>query len=330
MTALRVTALAGGTGGARFLRGLVAHLAERRPGSEITVIGNTADDLVLHGLHVSPDLDTLMYTLGGGIHEQQGWGRADESFAVAEELAAYDVQPRWVTLGDRDIATHVLRTQMLARYSLTEVTAALSRRWLGELPVPVRLLPMSDDRVETHVVVRSTDGARRAIHFQEWWGRHRATLPAEQIVLVGIEHAAPAPGVVQALREADVALISPSNPVVSVGPILSVPGLREVLRATPAPVVGLSPLVGGRPVRGMADACLAAIGVETTTQAVARLFADVLDGWLVDTVDADHVAEIVAAGVPSRAGPLLMSDMGAATAMAQAALALADEVRPWR
>ena len=323
MTGLRVTALAGGTGGARFLRGLVAHLAEARPGSELTVIGNTADDLVLHGLHVSPDLDTLMYTLGGGIHEDQGWGRADESFVVAEELAAYGGRPQWFALGDRDIATHVVRTQMLGGYSLTEVTAALSRRWLDGLPVPVRLLPMSDDRVETHVVVRDPEGARRAIHFQEWWVRHRAALPAEQILLVGIEEAAPAPDVLDTLSAADVILLPPSNPGVSSGPILSVGGVREAVREAGAPVVGVSPIVGGRPVRGMADACLAAIGVQTSAAAVAGLFADLLDGWLVDETDRDAVEGVEALGMRSRAVPLLMRDVPSAAAIAEAALALA-------
>ena len=325
MTGLRVAALAGGTGGARFLRGLVAHLAEARPGSEVTVIGNTADDLMLHGLHVSPDMDTLMYTLGGGIHEEQGWGRAGESFIVAEELAAYGVQPQWFALGDRDIATHVVRTQMLGRYSLAEVTAALSRRWLADLPLPVHLLPMSNGRVETHVAVRDESGQRRALHFQEWWVRHRASLPAEQIVLVGIEDATPAPGVLDALREADVVLLAPSNPVVSIGPILSVPGVRDAVRSTAASVVGISPIIGGRPVRGMADACLTAIGVETSAVAVAGLFADVLDGWLVDDADAGVVEAVAELGVTCRAVPLLMRDVPSAAGMAEAALALAVE-----
>jgi LPPG:FO 2-phospho-L-lactate transferase len=323
VTSLRVAALAGGTGGARFLRGLVAHLAERHPGSELTVIGNTADDLELHGLHVSPDLDTLMYTLGGGIHEEQGWGRASESFVVAEELAAYGVHQQWFTLGDRDIATHVVRTQMLGGYSLTEVTAALSRRWLDGLPVPVRLLPMSDHRVETHIVVRDPEGARRAIHFQEWWVRHRAALPAEQILLIGIEDAAPAPGVLDALGAADVVLLPPSNPVVSIGPVLSVRGVREAVRETSAPVVGVSPIVGGRPVRGMAGTCLTAIGVETSATAVAGLLADVLDGWLVDEADGDAVKGVAALGMRCRAVPLIMRDVPSAAAIAEAALSLA-------
>jgi LPPG:FO 2-phospho-L-lactate transferase len=323
VSALRITALAGGTGAARFVRGLLAHLVVHHPGSEVTVVGNTADDVTLLGLHVSPDLDTVMYTLGAGIHEQQGWGRADETFSVRDELAAYDL-PQWFTLGDRDLATHLVRTQMLRAYPLSDVTAALCRRWFADLPVPTRLLPMTDDRVETHVVVDDEQG-RRAIHFQEWWVRHRAAVPAQQIVLVGIEQASPAPGVLAAIGDADVVLLPPSNPVVSIGPILSVPGVRDALRAVSAPVVGVSPIIGGAPVRGMADACLSAIGVETSAAAVAGLYADVLDGWLVDEQDA---ADVAAVPVPTRAVPLLMRDVAAAAAMAGQALDLAASVRP--
>jgi LPPG:FO 2-phospho-L-lactate transferase len=324
-TSLHAAVLTGGTGGARFLRGLLAHLAAHHPGSEVSVVGNTADDVTLLGLHVSPDLDTIMYTLGGGIHEQQGWGRADESFSVQDELSAYDL-PQWFTLGDRDLATHLVRTQMLRAYPLSAVTQALCRRWFSDLPVPTRLLPMTDDRVETHVVVEDNEG-RRALHFQEWWVRHGAAVPAHQIVLVGIEQARPAPGVLEAIGGADVVLLPPSNPVVSIGPILSVPGVRDALRATSAPVVGVSPIIGGRPVRGMADACLSAIGVETTAAAVAGLYSDLLDGWLVAEQDAAQAADVT---VPTRAVPLLMSDVPAAAAMAARALELAAEVRPWR
>lgn len=316
---LRITALAGGIGGARFLRGL----RKAVPDAMITVIGNTADDITMHGLHVSPDLDTVMYTLGGGIHEGQGWGRQDETFSVAEELAAYGAEPRWFTLGDRDIATHVVRTQMLvAGYPLSAVTEALCERWRPG----VRLLPMTDDRVETHVVVDEGDGAR-AIHFQEWWVRLHAAVPAERIVIVGVDAAKPAPGVLDAIRDADVVLLPPSNPVVSIGPILAVPGVREAVASTVAPVVGLSPIVAGAPVRGMADACLTAIGVETSAAAVAGLFADVLDGWLVDVSDAAAVPVVEALGVRSRAVPLIMRDVDAAAAMARAALDLAEAGR---
>lgn len=320
---MRITALAGGIGGARFLRGLLHHLdsvpTDGTP-HEVTVVGNTADDVTLHGLRVCPDLDTVMYTLGGGIHEGQGWGREDERFTVAEELAVYGQGPDWFTLGDRDIATHVVRTRLLGQgMPLSEVTAALCDRWKPG----VRLLPMSDDRVETHVVVddEEAEGGRRAIHFQEWWVRLHAAVPARQILAVGIEQARPAPGVLEALREADVVLLPPSNPVVSIGTILGVPGVRDALRGTRAPVVGVSPIVGGAPVRGMADACLTAIGVETSAAAVAGLYADFLDGWLVDTSDDGTVP---GDGRPAvRAVPLLMTDVPAAGAIAGAALDLA-------
>ncbi len=327
MTGLRITALAGGIGAARFLTGLLAEVAETHPGSEVTVIGNTADDVTLFGLHVSPDLDTVMYTLGGGVHPEQGWGRADETFHAREELAAYGVGPTWFGLGDRDLATHVVRTQMLGGYPLSEVTAALSRRWLDDLPVPVRLVPMTDDRVETHVVVDEPGSGRRALHFQEWWVRLRASLPAEKITLVGIEQARPAPGVLEALATADVIVLPPSNPVVSIGPIVSVPGVRDALAASNAPVVGVSPIIAGRPVRGMADACLAAIGVETSAAAVAGLYADLLDGWLVDVSDADSVDAVEALGVAARSVPLLMSDEKATRALAADTLALGETVR---
>jgi LPPG:FO 2-phospho-L-lactate transferase len=334
----RITVLAGGIGGARFTRGLVRHLARTGSTAEVTVIGNTGDDIRLFGLQICPDLDTLMYTLGGGISEDRGWGRAEETFTVKVELAAYGVAPDWFGLGDRDTATHLVRTQMLAAgYPLSAVTEALCTRW----EPGVRLLPMTDDRVETHVVVDGDEpGTRRAIHFQEWWIRHRAALPAHGFVLVGVDDARPAPGVLEALAEADVVLLPPSNPVVSIGTILQVPGVRDALRATPAPVVGVSPIVGGAPVRGMADACLAAIGVETTAAAVALHYgprtaalpagADgggLLDGWLVhDATDGSAVEVLAARGIATRAVPLLMTDDDATAAIAAAALDLAAEL----
>jgi len=327
---MRITVLAGGIGGARFTRGLLHHLATTHPGSEVTVIGNTGDDIRLFGLQVCPDLDSLMYTLGGGISEQRGWGREDETFTIKEELAAYGVQPDWFGLGDRDTATHLVRSQMLAAgFPLSAVTAALCERWRPG----VTLLPMSDDRLETYVVVDGDEpGTRRAIHFQEWWIRHRATLTAREFVLVGIDDARPAPGVLEAIHDADVVLLPPSNPVVSIGTILQVPGVREAVRTTGAPVVGVSPIVGDAPVRGMADACLPAIGVETSAAAVALHYGarpdGLLDGWLVhDGPDADAVEHLVAHGIETRAVPLLMTDVPATAAMAAAALALAESVR---
>ncbi|MEU1376407.1 2-phospho-L-lactate transferase [Streptomyces triculaminicus] len=321
---MRIVVLAGGIGGARFLRGLKSAVPE----AEITVIGNTGDDIHLFGLKVCPDLDTVMYTLGGGIHEEQGWGRAGETFAVKEELAAYGVGPEWFGLGDRDFATHIVRTQMLgAGYPLSAVTEALCARWRPG----VRLLPMSDDRVETHVMIddpEGGEGARKAVHFQEYWVRLHASVTAHAIVPVGAETAKPAPGVLEAVATADVILFPPSNPVVSVGTILGVPGIREAVASSSAPVVGLSPIVGGAPVRGMADKVLEAVGVEATAAAVARHYgSDLIDGWLVDSVDTDAVAEVEAAGIRCRAVPLMMTDLDATAAMAREALALAEEVR---
>ncbi|WP_322762089.1 2-phospho-L-lactate transferase [Frankia sp. Cr2] len=317
---MKITALAGGIGGARFLVGVQAAL----PDADITVIGNTGDDITLHGLRICPDLDTVMYTLGGGISRERGWGRHDETFTVAEELAAYEVGPTWFGLGDRDLATHLVRTRMLAAgYPLTEVTAALCQRWKPG----IRLLPMSDERVETHVVVE-TDEGRRAIHFQEWWLRMRAATPALEIISVGAEAAQPAPGVLDALADADVVLLPPSNPVVSIGSILAIPGVRAALAQTPAPVVGVSPIIGGAPVRGMADACLTAIGVATSAGAVGTHYGarrraapgdGILDGWLVDT--ADTGTEVP--GVTVKARPLLMTDVAATVEIVRAALDLA-------
>jgi LPPG:FO 2-phospho-L-lactate transferase len=320
----RVTVLSGGVGGARFLQGLL-HLLRGRDVA-VTVVANTADDLWLHGLKVCPDLDTVMYTLGGGIDAERGWGRSAETWSAKEELEAYGVEPTWFGLGDRDLATHLVRTEMLeAGYPLSAVTAALCRRW----EPGVTLLPMSDERVETHVAIddETQPSGQRAVHFQEYWVRLGASVPARAVVPVGIDQATPAPGVVEAIEEADVVLLPPSNPVVSVGTILGVAGIREAVRATSAPVVGLSPVVGGSHVRGMAAQLLDAIGVEVDAGAVARHYGarssgGVLDAWLVDEVDAGVVAGVEQAGVRCRAVPLMMTDLDATAAMAAAALDL--------
>jgi LPPG:FO 2-phospho-L-lactate transferase len=315
---MRITVLAGGVGAARFLRGLKAAAQD----AEITVIGNTGDDITLSGLHVCPDLDTVMYTLGGGISEEQGWGRSDESFTVQRELTAYDAAPEWFTLGDRDIATHIVRTRMLAEgQPLSAVTEALCRRWQPG----VRLLPMSDDPVETHVLIEE-DGERRSIHFQEWWIRLHAEIPALEITPVGAASARPAPGVLEAIEAADFVVFPPSNPVVSIGPILAVPGIRAAVESKVA--VGVSPIIGGAPVRGMADACLTAIGVQTSATAVAAHFGpDLLNGWLVDEQDKAAVDDPGLAGIEVRALPLYMRDLQSTAEIARAALDLAAELR---
>ncbi len=326
-----VTVLSGGVGGARFLQGLL-HLIDRTgAATRVTVVANTADDIWLHGLKVCPDLDTVMYTLGGGIDVERGWGRTDETWHAKEELAAYGVEPTWFGLGDRDLATHLVRTQMLeAGYPLSAVTAALCRRW----EPGVTLLPMTDDRVETHIAIDdpAEPSGQRVVHFQEYWVRLHAEVPARAVVPVGLDRSTPGPGVLEAIADADVVLVPPSNPVVSVGTILGVPGIRDALHATTAPVVGLSPVVAGDHVRGMAAQLLTAIDVEVSAAGVAehygaRSAGGVLDGWLVDESDAGEVDRVLAAGIDCAAVPLMMTDVDATAAMAEAALLLAEGVR---
>ena len=312
---MKVTVLVGGVGGARFLLGAKAALglpavgpgpqdAGSTPAHEITAVVNVGDDVWMHGLRITPDLDSCLYTLGGGIDPERGWGRAEETWTVREELAAYGAEPSWFSLGDRDIATHLVRTRMLrAGYRLSDVVTALCHRWRPG----VTLLPGTDDRVETHVVVddpATGPDAKRAIHFQEWWVRHRAELPAHRFVPVGAEEATVLPAARDAILGADAVLLAPSNPVVSIGALLEIPGMRDALRDTGARVVGLSPIVAGRPVRGMADACLTAIGVETTAEAVGRHYGaraegGLLDGWLVHTGDAADVPGAEVRSVPA-------------------------------
>jgi LPPG:FO 2-phospho-L-lactate transferase len=333
---MRIVVPAGGVGAARFLRGLKAAV----PDAKITVIGNTGDDITLFGLRVCPDLDTVMYTLGGGINAEQGWGRSAETFSIRGELAAYRAEPNWFTLGDRDIATHIVRTQMLGSgRRLSEVTAALCERWQPG----VTLLPMTDDRVETYVLIEADHaraaglpsrqapradedqpgaGNRHAIHFQEWWVRFGARIPAAGFTPVGAANAAPAPGVLDAIAAADIVLFPPSNPVVSIGTILAVPGIRDALEQKI--VVGVSPLIGGAPVRGMADACLAAIGVPASAAAVAAWYGPkLLNGWFVDDADKAAAGDPALAPIIVRARPLYMHDVPATASIARECVDLA-------
>ncbi|WP_456786557.1 2-phospho-L-lactate transferase [Cellulomonas sp. P5_C5] len=313
---MNITVLSGGVGGARFTRGLLHLVGDD---ARVTVIANTGDDMWLHGVRVCPDLDTLLYTLGGAVHEEQGWGRRDESRRTSDDLAAYGLGWEWFTLGDLDLATHLARTALLRDgLPLSRVTARLAERWAPG----VTLLPMTDDEVETHVV--TADG--QELHFEEWWVRHRAALPATRFVQTNLASATPAPGVLAAIADADVVVVPPSNPVVSVGTILAIPGVRDALRTTAAPVVGISPVVGGAPVRGMADACLTAIGVETSAVAVARHYGrrpdGVLDAWLVDDRDADAATALRSEGWTASSANTLMTDVPTTARIAADALAL--------
>ncbi|MFM9877226.1 MAG: 2-phospho-L-lactate transferase [Rhodoglobus sp.] len=298
---MKITVLAGGVGGSRFLLGVRAAY----PSADITAIVNVGDDMWHVGVRIAPDLDTIMYTLAGQNDTVRGWGRVGESERVAGELRAYNVGWPWFTLGDLDLGTHLARTHYLrSGMPLSSVVPLLTARW----DIGVTLLPSTDSEVETHVL---TD--QGMMHFQEWWTRHRASLPALAFDFVGASSAAPAPGVVDALGDADVVLVAPSNPVVSIGSILAIPGIVPALQDTPAPVVGVSPIIAGAVVRGMADACLTAIGVSTSASAVAlhygsRSAGGVLNGWLVDTSDDAAVAPLAAAGITARAVPLWLTD----------------------
>jgi LPPG:FO 2-phospho-L-lactate transferase len=306
---MNVVALAGGIGAARFLRGLVRVV----DGARLTVVANTGDDLHLHGLHVSPDLDTITYTLGGGVHPAQGWGRADERFTVADELARRYEVPPWFTLGDRDLATHLLRTGMLAGgATLSEVTTRIAAAWR----LPFRLLPMTDDPVATRVA--TTDG--RVLHFQEWWVGERAKPDVARVWLEGSASATPAPGVLEAIAQAGLVLLCPSNPVVSIGTILAIPGIRSALAE--ATVVGVSPIVGGRVVRGMADRLLPVVGAEVSAAGVAELYRDFLDGWVIDAVDAPVAGAVRDLGIDVAVTDTVMRTVDVAAAIARTAIEL--------
>src|SRR5918995_4855092 len=272
---VQITVLAGGVGGSRFVRGVREECARRWPDSDggteasVTVVVNTGDDLWLAGVRLMPDFDSLLYSLAGVNDTERGWGRAGETERVAAELREWGVGWPWFTLGDLDLGTHLARTAWLREgATISEVAARLQTRW----PLGVHLLPATDTEVDTHVLVADPDepDVERELHFQEWWTRYRASLPAIAFRQRDLDRARPAPGVTEAILEADVVLLAPSNPVVSIGTIVSVPGIREAIRETRAPVVGVSPIIGGKVVRGMADACLPAIGVETSAEAVGR------------------------------------------------------------
>lgn len=303
---MRVTALAGGTGAAKLLRGLLAAGA-----GDLTVVVNTGDDTEVWGLHVSPDLDTITYALGGLLDVGRGWGRADESFHCLESMAAFDA-PTWFSLGDRDLATHLFRTQALSGgRSLSQVTAEIARR----LGVRAGVLPMSDDRVRTRI--RTPSGW---LTFQEYFVREKARVEVLEVAYDGAADAAPASGVLAAIAGADAVVVCPSNPVTSVGPILAVPGIAAALAETRATVVAVSPIIGGAAVSGPAGQLMAARGLPVSPTGVARAYAPWLDALLVDPGDADLAAELARAGVNTVATDILMTDRASEAALARRVL----------
>ncbi|MFN8037081.1 MAG: 2-phospho-L-lactate transferase [Acidimicrobiia bacterium] len=307
-----LTALAGGVGAARFLRGLVQVVEP----SAVTVVVNTADDDEFHGLWVSPDLDSVTYTLAGAHDAERGWGLAGETFAAVDALGRYGADT-WFRLGDRDLATHLYRTQRLrAGVPLGAVTAEITRAWRLE----TRLLPMSDERVATRITVRAGDGTPLELSMQEWFVRDRAEPPVVAVRFEGAADARPGPGVLDALQSADTIVICPSNPVISVAPILAVPGIRAILERRRDVVVGVSPIVGGAPVKGPADRLMAPLGIDVSCVGVAREYASICRSLVIDERDAARAPEIAALGVTPVVCNTVMTDERVAAVLARHAL----------
>jgi LPPG:FO 2-phospho-L-lactate transferase len=302
-----ITVLAGGVGAAKFLRGLVDVVDP----ATITVIGNTADDEEFFGLHVSPDLDTVVYTLADVVNPETGWGLAGDSYTLLEQAGKLGMET-WFLLGDKDIATHLLRTRLLREgKSLTEATTVVAEAF----GVTCRLLPMSDDRVRTLV---TTDGGE--IPFQEYFVRRRQQDEVHGLRFEGAETAQPAQGVLDAIRDSEQVIIAPSNPLVSIGPILAVSGVREALVETDAKVVAVSPIIGGRALKGPADRMLTSLGHESSAVGVARLYADFLDVLILDNEDAALAPEVEALGIATLVTDTIMSDAERRAALARATL----------
>jgi len=311
---MRVTALAGGIGAGKFLRGLVRAM----PPEDVTVVVNTGDDVAMHGLHVSPDLDSVTYWLGDAFDRERGWGRREETFRATEELRRFDPEMAWFNLGDLDLATHLFRSNLLREgATLTEATARVAARF----GIAARLLPMSDDPVTTRVTVVA-DGDELELHFQDYWVRRGARDEVKAVRYEGADTARPAPGVVAALAEADAVVLCPSNPVASIGPILAVPGLRAVLAARAPVVVGISGIVGGAPLAGMADRLMPVAGVEVTAAGAAECYRGLLGGWVVDEADRSLVARIRASGLRVGVTDTIMTDDAKAEDLSRFALGL--------
>jgi LPPG:FO 2-phospho-L-lactate transferase len=308
-----ITALAGGVGAARFLRGLVQVVDP----ADVTVIVNTGDDDWFHGLLVCPDLDSVTYTLAGAQNPETGWGLAGETFAAVDALDRYG-SDTWFRLGDRDLATHLFRTEQLAAgNTLSETTARITAAW-GLEP---RLLPMSDDRVATRITVEADSATTRELAMQEWFVRERCEPPVVSVRFDGADHAAPAPGVLDALHDAETILVCPSNPVISIGPILAVAGVRDALIARRERVVGVSPIIAGRPVKGPADRLMGPLGIDVSCVGVAREYRAFCSTLVIDSGDAARVGEIEALGVHAVAADTLMTDARVAAALARETLA---------
>ncbi len=308
----QITCLAGGVGAARFLQGLTNIV----PGKQITVIVNTGDDIRLHGLHISPDLDIVTYTLAGIVDEEKGWGIRGDTFNCLEMLKEY-TRETWFNLGDRDLATHICRSQLLNNgHSLSEATAKISRA----LRLRVKVLPMTNDRFETRIV---TDVG--IMHFQEYLVRRGARDKVKDVVFSGAEKAHPAPGVIDAISKADAVIVCPSNPVVSIGTILAVENVRDALRKTSAKVIAVSPIVGGAPVKGPADKLMRGLGLEVSACSVAHMYQDFLDFFVLDQADAAEKERVEKLGLKTLVTNTIMKSLHDKIQLVRAVLGLVDQ-----
>lgn len=291
---MRIAVLAGGVGAARFLSGL-ARVAERE---SVTVVVNTADDLELYGLHVSPDLDTVSYTLAGTADPSRGWGLEGDTFEAVKRLARFAGEDPWFQLGDLDLATHIHRTQLLREgWTLSEATERI-RRTLG---VAERILPMSDDPVRTFVQTPAGE-----LDFQTYFVRRKAADPVSGVRFAGAAESRPAPGVLHTIRAADRVIIAPSNPIISIGPVLAVPGIADALRSRGGPTLAVSPLVAGRALKGPTAEMLQGLGKEPSCVGVAREYRDVVDRFVLDEQDSDRASEVAAIGLTPIVAPTIM------------------------
>jgi LPPG:FO 2-phospho-L-lactate transferase len=304
-----ITVLCGGVGAARYLRGLVRVVDP----TEVTAVVNTGDDLTLHGLRICPDLDTVTYTLGDGIDPKRGWGLAGETWAAMDALDRYG-GATWFRLGDRDLATHLFRTGRLHEGAgLAEVTGEVAAGW----GVGVRLLPMTEDPVAT----RFTLPGGGEITFQEYFVQRRHEVPVTAVRFAGVERARPGPGVLDALEAAERVVVAPSNPIVSIGPVVAVPGVRERLEARRHDVVAVSPIIAGAALKGPADRLLDELGEESSVVGVARRYAPFVGTLVVDEADGDRADEVEAEGVRCVVAPTVMKGPAEAAALAQVTLA---------
>ncbi len=306
---LKVTALAGGVGASKLLLGLYEVMDPR----DLTIIVNTGDDMVLHGLRISPDLDIVTYTLAGIVDSAKGWGFRGETFHALKRLAYYG-RANWFNLGDRDVATHIHRTAMLAEGKTLSQAAESIRTALG---VKSRILPMSDDPVPT--IIDSNEGP---LHFQEYLVKHRTEPVVHGIRFAGVESTHPAPGVLEAIATADRIIIFPSNPLISIGPILAVPQVREQLRAHREKVFAVCPIIGGKSLKGPSDKMLAQLGHQSTALGVAKLYADFTGTFIIDPADKSQAAAISALGMKVAILPTVMKTRTQKRKLARALLSL--------